>query len=218
MTRSTGAATVCGILWAVLAAAEPFSPGEVLLEDVIEVQVLGRELVAFDATGATTRLDLDLGENVQWSESRGRVAIVLTDRRALAVASRGAGWQELRWRVSESPPERAFLGERVGLVVTDKRLLGFLAHRSGWIEQGVGPGERLDAVRVGASIGLVVTDRSAFGLSPETAGFYRLPLQVQESFEAARASDTVATVTTSKRLLVFKALSGSWSVQSRPIH
>jgi len=218
MTVTRSAAALCGILWTFAAGAEPLTSGEVELEDVIEVQTLGRELVAFDAKGGTSRLALDPGESVEWSQARGRVGVVLTDRRALAVAARGPGWQELRWRVSESPPERAFLGERVGLVVTGERLLGFDARRSRWIEQDVGPGERIDAVRVGASTGLVVTDRNAFGLSTETAGFYRLPLQVQESLEAAQASATVATVTTSKRLLVFKALSGSWSVQHRPIH
>jgi hypothetical protein len=209
---------ILAILGPISAGAQSSAQDEAELEDVIDVQELGREVLAFDAlTGATLRAPLEFGETVHWLQARGRVALALTDRRALAASAGGGGFQELRWRVSELPPEHGHLGDRVALAVTGQRLLGFESRGGRWIEQALGPGESLEAVRVGARTALVVSNRNAFGLSPAAADFRLLPLQVHERFEAAQASAHVATVTTDRRLLVFKATTGGWSVQNRPL-
>ena len=61
---------------------------ETPLEDVLELVHLERQILAIDALGGgETSVTLELGEQVLWSRSRGRVGVVLTDRRVLAVAA-----------------------------------------------------------------------------------------------------------------------------------
>ena len=74
-------------------AQELLGPDEVRLQDSIAVEIVGREVVAFDLLGSgrlTTRLEID--EVVLWTGARGRVSVVLTDRRLLgATPSRPRG-------------------------------------------------------------------------------------------------------------------------------
>ena len=61
-------------------------PGEVERVDVIAIERDGRDVFAFDAVAggrATERLELD--ETVVFQATRGRLGLLITDRRALAV-------------------------------------------------------------------------------------------------------------------------------------
>jgi hypothetical protein len=187
------------------------APGETPFADVLQVILLDRELVAVDGlAGAETRVDLERGERVLWTDARGRVGLAVTDRRLLAVATRSGAWQSTRFRRGELPPEGALIGEEVAVVVTAKRALGFDGGSGNLVEQTLGPNERLIAADASGAVGVVVTDRRALGVSPFAGGFFPIALQVGESIEAVAATGNVATVRTSRRLLTFQAGGGVW--------
>lgn len=199
------------------AGAQP-TRGDVPLADVLEVMLIDRDLVAVDAEGGgQVSLRLELGENVLWREARGRVGVVLTDRRVLAVAAGSAAWQETRYRRSESPPKHALLGQRVALVATGDRAIGFNGETGNLLETDLGPRERLLRQRVGENVAVVVTDRRALGLSPFVGGFFPAKLDLGEVVESLEARSNVATLTTQRRVLVFRAPTGSWESRRREL-
>jgi len=192
-------------------AADLRAPGETPLADVLQVIVLDREVLAVDGLGGNDiRQPLERGERVLASDARGRVGIVLTDRRVLAVAVRSGSWQDARYRRGEAVPEGAFLGEQVALVVTRQRALGFDGGSGNIVESSLGPREQVLAVDASGAVGVVVTDRRALGISPFAGGFFEAKLQVGEKVESVAATGNFATVHTSRRLLTFQALTGAW--------
>jgi hypothetical protein len=193
-------------------AQVPPAPGEVPLADVLEIVQLEHELVALDAaSGGQTTLALHLDETVLWLGSKGRVGVVLTDQRVLAVAVGSAAWQETRYRRSELPPASALLGDRVALVATAARAIGFDGGSGKLIEYDLGPNERLVDLRVAENVGLVVTDRVALGLSPNAGGFFESRLQPRERVARVDVRANLCTVTTDRRILIFRGPTASWS-------
>ncbi|MEM7410686.1 MAG: hypothetical protein AAF430_10670 [Myxococcota bacterium] len=179
---------------------------------LLEVIVEGEELFAFDAqTGGTSVERLRVGETVLWSDSRGLLAVVITDQRILAIATRSSRWQSVDYERREPPPRSALLGDRVALVPLARRVLGFLGTTSRFSEERLGPHQELRATRVGANVGIVVTDREALGLSPSAGGFFPIRLQLKEKIRAVEAASNLATVRTSQRILVFRSPSGTWA-------
>ena len=194
--------------------AEP----EVELEDVVAVERLGRDLYVYDLLGTgTAKARLQIGEEVVWMGAQGQIAVVVTDRRLLAVQSGQGSFQEIRLRVHESVPDNALIGKRVALVVTDKRLMGFDSGAGQWLSIDLGPNERLEDVRVGAQTAVVLTDRKAYGLSPERGGFVGIPISIQEKILSVGATANAATVSTSWRYLVFRAPVGTWTESRRKL-
>jgi hypothetical protein len=188
---------------------------EVPLEDILQVLVRGREIFAIDARGGgQVSLRLEIGEQVHFAETRGRVGIVLTDRRVLAVTNRSAAWQEERYRAAERPPTHAQLGDRVALVTTTKRVLGFDGGSGNLISTEIGPHEKLTSSVVGENVVVVLTNRRALGLSPHVGGFFPVPIHLGERIESVTAESNFATVVTARRILVFQAPSGSWVERS----
>jgi len=200
-----------GLLLGGPAGAELREPGETPLADVLQLLVLERDVVAVDGlAGTELRERLELGEVVLSAESRGRVGVVLTDRRVLAVAVRSGSWQEARYRRGEAPPAGVFLGEQVALVVTSKRAIGFDGGSGNLVERSLGPRERVLAADASGAVGVIVTDRRALGVSPFAGGFFVTKLRVEETLDAVAATGNFATVRTSRRLLTFQAASGAW--------
>lgn len=199
------------------ASAQIARPGEVVLEDQISVEVLGRELIAFDLQGSgqlVQRLELD--EEVIHTAARGRVALVLTNRRVLGATPHSASWQSERYRLTETPQTEAWISQSLAVVVTEKRALAFFG-TGNWAEQGLRPREQVEIVRVGPATAVVVTDRRALGISTGTGGFFETPLRVKERVESVQTLSEIATLTTSQRTLVFKGPSGLWVERSRPL-
>jgi len=172
-------------------------PEDVEIIDVIAIERDGRDVFAFDAlTGRRSQVRLELGETVYFEHSRGRVGLVLTDRRALGVAS-GVGWQELRYRLQEVAPEIGLVEDRLALVVTGRRALGFIG-RGVWVEERLTPYEVVSALRIGSAVGVVVTNRRALGLAPDLARFVETDLQLKEELESVAARDTQGTIRTNR--------------------
>ncbi|MHA7837096.1 MAG: hypothetical protein ACX98W_06520 [bacterium] len=196
-------------------AQVPLLPQEVERVDVIAIERDGRELFGFDAlTGRRSRLRLELGEEVLFQQARGRIGLVLTDRRALAVAP-GTDFQELRFQLGETAPALGLLEDRVALVVTGRRALGFVGAGGMWIEENLPPNESLAALRVGATVGVVTTNRRALGLSADRSTFVEEKLGIHETVETVSARDSIVTLRTDRRILVFSAAQALWSEQDR---
>lgn len=184
---------------------------EVPLADVLEIIVLERQLLAIDAnSGGQTTENLELKESVIWHESRGKVGVVLTDRRILAVSDRSAAWQEERYRRTEQVPATAILGDRLAIVTTSERVIGFNATSGNLVEVGLGPRETVVASRIGENIAVVVTSRRALGLSPQRGGFFPIKVDLSERIDEVSARSNVATVKTNRRILIFRGPTGTW--------
>ncbi len=197
----------------------PLTPGDVVLEDTLSVDHIGRSLYAFDSlSGGQNQFDLDLREKVIFQGAGGRVGLVVTNRRLLAIASGQGGWRVQPLQLAEQGHTQQWISSRVALVVTPKRIIGFDAGTSSWLEVGVGPNEEVEQARVGSSTAIVLTGNNVYGMSPNAGGFFAQPLQIHEKVESVSAAATIGRVLTSQRLLIFKAGTGAWSVAERPIH
>jgi hypothetical protein len=200
------------------ASGQRLGPDDVELADVLEVQLLGRDLLAYDGTGSgRMQIRLELNERVAFQHAQGRLGIVLTDRRALGV-SPGSGWREERYRFSETRTDTGILGERVAVVMTSQRALAYNALQGHWVEESLGPGERVVETRVGPSTAVIVTDRRSLGMSPNSGGFAEIAMRVHEQVESISARSGVATVTTSQRVLIFQGPNARWVEQRRKIN
>ena len=192
-------------------------PDEIERVDVIAIERDGRDLYAFDAlTGRRSKIRLEIDEELRFERSRGRVGLVLTDRRALAVAP-GVGWQEVRFQLHERAPEVGLVDDQIAVVLTDRRALGFVA-RGSWVEALFSPHEYTQAVRVGSAAGVVATNRRALGLSPALSRFVETDFQLKEELESAAAQGTLITLRTNRRIIVFSAPRGVWSEQNRSLN
>lgn len=215
---AVGVAVVMGsaLIAPVASAQVPLLPDEVERIDVIAVERDGRELFAFDAlTGRRPRIDLEIDEEVLLIRTRGRIGIVLTDRRVLGVAA-GTPWIEERLRLQETATDRGLVESRIALVVTDRRALAFTGG-AGWIEEDFGPQEGASSIRAGAAAGVVTTNRRALGIAPSLQRFVSESLRVREVLESVTAQDTLVTLRTDRRILVFSAPRANWSEQKRRI-
>jgi hypothetical protein len=181
------------------------------LSDLLQIVVRKREILAIDATSGSQReVDLDRGERVMWHDTRGAVAVVLTDQRILAVATRSGSWQAERYRAGERHPPTGLLGDRVALIVTNKRAIGFDGGSGNLIDEDLGPRESVLQSRVAENVAVVVTDRRALGISPFVGGFFPVDLRLSERIEDLSAAANLVTLTTSHRLLTFRANTGTW--------
>ena len=210
------------LLWLWIAAA--FAPAlanaqrasDFPLGDLIEIVVMDDEILGVDAeSGGSSVVRRRLGEPVLWTGVRGRVGVVITDQRLLAITPRTGGWQEAPYERGESPPRSAELGDRVALIVLRNRMIGFLGTVGRFVQVRLGPNEDLRAQSVGANVAVLVTSRSAIGLSPEAGGFFSIRLQVRERIATVSARSNLATVHTDQRVLVFKSPTGTWAERRR---
>ncbi len=193
------------------AAAQSRQPGDTPIEDLLEIVFLPRHVLAIDAQGGQTREQLELNEEVVWWRSRGRVGVVLTDRRILAVGTDSGAWQTERLRLSERIPDGAFLGDRLAVILTRQRLLAFSSLGRNLVETEIGPNERVTHVEVNSNAGVVLTPRRAIGVSPFVSTLREESLQLGERIESISVRSNVAVIRTQRRLLTFRAPTGSWA-------
>ena len=204
------AARALALLCLLAAAPAPAQTGDARpLEDDLQILVFPQRLLAVGRGGGEREIELEIGEPVLWQGVRGRIGIVLTDRRALAVTTESGSWQSRRYRRTETVPDPPLMADRVALLLLRTRLLGFDGRSGNFVEAGIGPGEPLLDWDVGQNVAVAVTTRRALGLSALGGGFFPVPIGVGERVEAVQAVANSATVTTSRRLLVFRN-GGSW--------
>jgi hypothetical protein len=198
------------------AARAQVPPEDVPLSDILDVVVIDRQVVAFDARTGGQRVEpLRREERVTWKGVRGQVGVVLTDERVLAIAAGSGAWQEADKRLDEKLPPSAILGDRVALVVTSLRAIGFDGGSGNLLETSLGPRERVLGSRTGENVAVVATDRRALGLSPQVGGFFPTKIELGERIESLDTSANLATLTTNRRVLIFRAPFGSWEEKRR---
>jgi hypothetical protein len=192
------------------------SSGQSPLSPLLEVIALDRNLLAIDSEGGGEKsLRLELGEQLVWSRSKGRIGVAVTDRRMLAVATLSGSWQQVRYMDGEEIPEEALMGDRVALILTNKRALGFDSVNRNLFEYRIGPNEQWSETSVAANVVVVLTNRLALGLAAGPAGFRNASLRIGESIEHLEAFANHVSLVTPARLLIFRASSGSWEEQRR---
>jgi hypothetical protein len=193
-------------------------PDDFSIPDVLQIAITGRDVLALDARSGgqrSTRLGID--EKVLWTGARGRVGVVLTDHRLLAVSTVSASWQEKTWQRAERPPADVVLGARVAVAASDVRAFGFDGGSGRIVEKDLGPREVVWAVNAGDNVGVVVTDRRALAVSAATGGFYPVHIRVSERLEGVSALASVVTLTLNDRLLIFRAFTRTWEERDRDL-
>jgi len=180
--------------------------------DAIEVLIHNDELLAIGrAAGAPVRERLELGEHPLYVDSRGNVAVVVTDKRVLAATADVSRWMWTYIGVHESLPDAVVLGDNVALVVTDKRIIGLAGDGvEKFFAQRVGPNENVRDFLVAENVALVVTDKRLLGMSAFLPGFFEQQVGIHERIEHVSALADFATVATHRRLLVFQAPTATW--------
>ena len=211
---------VAGIAFALATAGaeaqRALDADEVVLEDAIAMEIIGRNVVAFDLEGSGQLVErLELDETVLFQAARGRVALALTNRRLLAATPASSSWQAERYRLSEVPPGEARISQGMALVVTEQRALAFFGSGN-WAEKSLRPREQVVETRVGPGVAVVVSDRRALGISSR-GGFFEKTLRPRERVESLKALSSMATLVTSQRTLIFKGALGIWVEHGRPL-
>ena len=192
--------------------------GQIPLADILDVILVDRELLAIDAESGGQRVErLRLDETVLWKGSRGKVGMVFTNERILAVTTHSASWQTAEYEADEFPPERALLGDRVALAITTQRVLGFDGGTGNIVEYRPGIRERVIDALIGENVAVVVTDRKAIGLSPFVGGFFATPINIGDEIESLSAESNLATLTSNRRVLIFRSTTGSWEERRREL-
>jgi hypothetical protein len=189
---------------------------QVPLGDLIEIVVMEDEILGVDGeSGGSSVVRRRLSESVLWTGVRGRVGVVITDQRVLALSPRTGGWQEAPYERGEAPARTVQLGDRVAVILLRQRVLGFLGNFGRFVQERIGPQEDLRSLQVGANVAVIVTNRVALGLSPEAGGFFPIRMHVHERLQDVSARANLATVNTNQRVLVFRAPTGTWAERRR---
>lgn len=187
------------------------------IEDQLEIIERDDELLAVDAwTGSVAIVELGLDEEILWSGVRGRVALVITDRRFLAALPGRIGWSEKQTGVFESAPLHLVLGDRVALLATDRRVLALDALAGTWSETSLGPRERVLQAGAGTNVAVAVTRTRVLGVAAARGGLFEAELGIRENAQALRVHGSFATVTTRDRLLTFRAPDATWQSTRLP--
>ena len=204
---------------ALIATAAVARESESPLSPLLEVQIVGREVLAIDSENGGQRSErLERGEAVLYTRSQGRVGVVVTDRRMLAISTGSGSFQVARYRNGEGPPAAVELGDRVALAMMPSRAVGFDGNSHNIVESTIGPREKVLDTAVGPNVAMVVTDRRALGLSADRGGFFDLRLRVGEQFQSVSAFANHATLQTSQRLLIFRGPDAAWEERRVPIN
>jgi hypothetical protein len=108
-----------------------------------------------------------------------RVALILTDDRAIGVSSGG----RKKFFAEDITPNESVLdflvGESVAVVVTDKRLLGMSAFLPGFVEQRIGIHEKIQDVATLADFATVATHRRLLVFRAPTATWQEQQLSLR---------------------------------------
>jgi hypothetical protein len=189
------------------------------LSPLLELQIVGREILAIDSENGGQRTErLERGEAVLYTRSQGRVGVVVTDRRMLAIATGSGSFQAARYRKGEGPPADVQIGDRVALAMMQSRAVGFDGNSHNIVESTIGPREIVLDTALGPNVAMVVTDRRALGLSADRGGFFELRLRLGEQFQSVSAYANHATLQTSQRLLIFRGPDAAWEERRLPIN
>lgn len=200
------------MLLVVAAPSAAHDPDAHPLETDLQIVVLPQRLLAVGTRGGQREVSLELKEKVLWKGVQGRIGVVLTDRRVLAVTTESGSWQSKRYRLTESVPDPPLMADRVALLLLRTRLLGFDGRSGNLVEASIGPGEQVLHWAVGQNVGVAVTSRRALGLSAYAGGFFTATLDAGERVDGVEAVANSATVTTSRRLLTFRR-DGRWEAR-----
>ncbi len=192
-------------------------PAGLALEDRIDVIHVDRKVLAVTASGSFLELDLEIGEQVLDTRSRGLVGVVTTSARLLGVTSNRTSWHELRYRVKEreAAPSRIYLGDTVALVPFKTRLVAIGPQSGQWDELALGPGESLQSVFIETNLAAVVTQRRVIAFAPDSGGYVTLALSPQEEIESSSKSENSLTLMTARRILVFQVGAPRWLERNR---
>jgi len=194
---------------ATLLYASPSNSKDVI-EDSVDIEQVGRKIIAIRDGSQATPLELRLKEEVLWLDSDGYVGALLTNERFIAI-SLYSSWLETPLRIEETRDGSFILSPTLALVVTKQRVIGFDAISPRFIEENRRLDEELVAAEVNDYVAVVVSSKRALGLASGGSGFREIRFLSSETVQSIRTKSRVVTVRTSWRILTFSASSLSWS-------
>jgi hypothetical protein len=186
--------------------------------DAVDIQDLGKELLAIRDGSSPSRIRLEKREKVVWSGAKGIVGVALTDRRFLAVSPSSMGWQQARLRPTDGRSPEVQLAANVALLISPRRILGFDGGSGRFTESLLTPQETVVTSGADEHVGVVVTNRRVIGWASRFGAPVDRSFTVHESFESLRVLSRTASVRTSDRVLIFSSSSGLWRDEALPLN
>ena len=184
-----------------------------VVEDLVDIQVADRTLLAIIKGETVLTIDLQLEERILRQGTEGSLGLVMTDKRLLAVSTFTSNWIDLPLRIDETAGERApqvLMSDFIILVVTRNRLLGFDSQRNDWVKISIPLHDDPVKARIGQRVAVAVTPDKAWGLAFGSAFFDPIQFMVGEKVFSVETQPFSINIRTNKRLLVFKA-TATWS-------
>ena len=181
-----------------------------VIEDSVDIEQVGRKIIAFRDGSQATPIDLRLKEEVLWLDSDGYVGALLTNERFIAI-SPYSPWLETPLRSKETHDGNPILSPTLALLVTKERVIGFDAISPRFIEESRRLDEEFVKVEANDYVAVVISSRRALGLASGGSGFREIVFGISETVQSIRTKSRVVTVRTSWRILTFSASSSSWS-------
>jgi hypothetical protein len=194
---------------ATLLYAIPSNSREVI-EDSVDIEQVGRKIIAIRDGSQTTPLELRLKEEVLWLDSDGYVGALLTNERFIAI-SLFSSWLQTPLRSKEAYDGNPILSPTLALLLTKERVIGFDAISPRFIEQSRRLDEEFVAAEANDYVAVVISSVRALGLAAGGGGFREIRFRISETVQSIRTKSRVVTVRTSWRILTFSASSSSWS-------
>jgi hypothetical protein len=181
-----------------------------VIEDSVDIEQVGRKIIAIRDGSQATPLELRLNEEVLWLDSDGYVGALLTNERFIAI-SLYSSWLETPLRSEESHDGSPILSPTLALFVTKQRVIGFDAISPRFIEESRRLDEEFITAEANDYIAVVISSGRALGLTAGGSGFREIRFRISETVQSIRTKARVVNVRTSWRILTFSASSSSWS-------
>lgn len=184
-----------------------------LSESLIDIQVVGRKVLAIQKGETVLARELDLDEGILFRGTQGRMGLVMTNRRLLVVSTFTSDWVELPLRieeVAEGKAPKVLLSDFLVMVVTRQRLLGFDSQRNVWVKAGIPVNEIVAKALIDKRVAVAITGTTAWGFAFGSAFFVPERFQLGENVLQVETRPLNVNIRTNKRLLVFKSVTATW--------
>ena len=184
-----------------------------VVDDVIDIHVLDREIIAVREGVAVHRELLGLREEVLWKGAQGHVGAVLTDRRLLAVSATIPGWrhQDLRIEeVSEDLGREILVSDFLVMAILPKRLLLFDGLANDWVKMNIPLHDPVEQVVLENFVAAIITEKQVYGIAARRGRFVKERLHINERILSITSRPHSISIRTNRRLLVFRSRSPFW--------
>ncbi|CAB5112664.1 hypothetical protein D3OALGB2SA_2499 [Olavius algarvensis associated proteobacterium Delta 3] len=187
------------------------SNGRKVIEDLVEIEQIGRKIFASRDGIPSTPLELKSKEEVLWIDSGGYVGALITNKRFVVTSLYSSSWMDKPLKSDETHDGSLLVSPTLALFMTKDRVICFDAMNPRFIEPNRSLREEFLEAEVNDYVAVVVSSTRALGFGTDGSSFKEIRFKRREIFQSIRTTQRVATVTTNFRRLTFNASSSFWA-------